>query len=259
MRYLCNLCFLILLFFAYFGPVGALFLLFLFEKSKYFLFDEDAKAEIKKRELSSTNIIEWSMGWVIVSILFIFVIMPFMGNYETRYIMAIMPFVSVLSMWFLIKLGTCIKIKDKYWYVLLISLIICNSVATNFGEKSVFRFRNTQETIDFMGKVKGKDVFVLIHERASLLFFENGYYLKDANRVYVETELSDENLINAIKENGDEMFFLLLEQNANDVFWGKPTFFDKNPRMNDVLEFISKVTFSERGYDLYKIKKGLIL
>ena len=83
---------------------------------------------------------------------------------------------------------------------------------------------------------------------------ERGYYLKEAKSVYLQTDLSDENLVKEIDKYGKDMYVLVLEQNADDIFWGNPSFIEKNPEIMEKMEFVSKVILSERGYDLYKIK-----
>ena len=253
-KVLCHLCFALFVLFAYLGPVGALFLLFVFEKAKNFLIIQKTDKDAKIEKDTSINILRWSLGVVIPCILFIFVIMPYMGSYETRYIMAIMPFVAILSILGLIKIGNTFKINGKYLYVFLLVLVLFNGFMTDFHKKSVFRFQNTDETNEFVKNVKGKYVFVVAHEREPLLFMERGYYLKEAKSVYLQTDLSDENLVKEIDKYGKDMYVLVLEQNADDIFWGNPSFIEKNPEIMEKMEFVSKVILSERGYDLYKIK-----
>lgn len=232
---------------SYLLPIGALFLLYLFNLCKRFFI-----SCLEQKQMDT--LLFWSLCFIISSSLFIFIIMPRMGDYETRYIMPLMPFIAVVTIYVSCKIGSNLKLNKKYLYLILLSLVALNSYETKFGKYSVFKMQNTLETNNFIKNVSGKDVFVVQYRGELLYFIERGHYLQNANRVYLETELTDANLIKEIEKNND-IDILILNQNALDNFWGRPYFFDLNPNMKNILSFVSDIVISERRYKLYNIKK----
>jgi hypothetical protein len=113
--------------------------------------------------------------------------------------------------------------------------------------------KNTIETNNFINNIKDYDIFVIANRGEPLYLIEIGYYLKGANKVYLETKLDASNLLNEIKEH-PKTYVLLLKQDYEDKFWEKHYFFDKNPQMKEKLKFVAEIVISERVYDWYRIK-----
>ena len=250
---LINCCYCVILFLGYFQPIGCLVLLFVLNLIMKHIF-KDLKKNKLSDKISYDDLFGWGLVIAFLYVLIIFIIVPIMWEYDTRYIMGIMPLVAVLTIEVFIRLGKYLKVNEKFWYWFLILVVIFNCLQTDFGKRSVFRFQNDEETVRSLELIKDKDVFVISHYHASLLFFGRIYYLMNARRVYVATSSKSEKLMKEIYANRDALVLVLNKLHAEE-FYGLPSQLDRNEELKNMLIKKGELNTTGKKYTLYEIKK----
>jgi len=197
-------------------------------------------------------------GWGVLAFLimgeYLAVFVPLMHIFEYRYFMVLLPFwclffvVSFYKMYDWLSFSKCNLLVKRF---LSLGIVFCILSYMSFGANSLFLFRKSDNDIKFNEEVKGKNVVVMLPY--SWMFHEILWYLKDAKNVY--TMLSTD--VNEVKEEelfGKDTLVLIMNHDSRDDLKLRSRNVSPYIKNEDGLEFLYIVQFSERFYDVYKVK-----
>ncbi len=134
------------------------------------------------------NDIRWLL---VISLLFAFsmaCLMPQMYGFWLRYVMCVMPFVAILTIYLFMSGVICLNVPRKYMVIFLGVLVLVNSILTDFGKRSVFSFQADEKTNVLVTQIQGKKILVVSPLWA---FFAGTYLYKDGEQVYRTSDLCD--------------------------------------------------------------------
>ena len=182
--------------------------------------------------------------------LYVTLLMPFMGSFDMRYFFLITPFMAIISVCVLYKLGAVFLLPKKVFYALLVVLLILNSFYAKPFQKGVFNAAYTHHEDQYLNRLTGKKV-VVIGADETILLFRILLFIQSVEQVYFTQNDCNENLV----KNADYVLrFSYLVRHSYRYHKD-----ERSPlceKITPLLRFISKVNMGWRYLDLYEVIKN---
>lgn len=182
--------------------------------------------------------------------LYVVLLMPAMGPFDLRYFFLITPFMAIISVCVIYKLGLVFLLPKKVFYSLLAILLVLNSFYAKPFQKGVFNVAYTQSESNALKQLQGKKIAVLgIKEK--LLTFRFLPFIYQVNKIYFTEKYCSTD----VWKNVDLVFvYYYTVENS-----GPRGNVDKLPLCKDQehhLRFISEVNIGWTYLDLYEVIKN---
>ncbi len=132
--------------------------------------------------------IRWLLTISLLFAFFMVCLMPAMYSFGLRYVMCIMPFTAILTVYLLIQGGVSLNVPRKYMAGFLGVLVLVNSILADFGKRSVFSFQADTKTFNLVNEMRGKKILAVSPLWA---FFAGTYLYKDSERVFRTDDLCE--------------------------------------------------------------------
>ncbi len=179
---------------------------------------------------------------------------PEMWVFEGRYFMILLPFWCLFLIIFFHKILEYFAIfKNCINFQRLISLclVFCFLLNMNFGVNSLYLFRKNNNDIKFKEDVKEKNVVIMFPEM--WMFFETLYYVRGAKNIYAMMSSNRDNIKDKEYLGKDTLVLIMNHDSKNNLKLENKKTRELNKVYND-LEFLYIVQFSERFYDVYRVR-----
>ena len=193
--------------------------------------------------------------------------MPNMNEYQSRYYMIIMPFIAILGISYIGRIMDIIKIRKIYKTIVIIMLVFINSMFCNYNFKSVYTFTQTKEEVEYINKIKDKDIFLNAKDICGTTIYSIrlkhtniinrplvGWIhslsntLMGANKIFISEGICNEETIEQIKLTNNPIII-------TPMTWGSTNIDDENIDCLEELGFIKKYKICASTFCNYLYEK----
>lgn len=170
-------------------------------------------------------------------------LMPTMWCFWLRYVMFLMPFAAILTIFLIYQGGNYLALSRKSVVVLLSILVVMHSLLVDFGKRSVFSFQGDAQTLTAVQQMQNKKILVV---SPLWSFFSGSYFYKNSNGVFRTDDLCQSQEI--IKEADMVLVYHAVAQDKRVSRQAKMC------HCTEGLEFVSVIRHSaDLEFDVYRV------